>query len=176
LDDQDAKTTMLLGLSSLLEILPDVINSFAMYPLDKSSSLPSLTNNRPEDSFSGSALLAFKYCMVKDKGNRQANQKPTAPPPLSSLHKHNDKEERKPPTSLWGVICVTGNGNIKEACKSLAWDMVDTGLQICWKEHQLVDSSAQVLLMNVPLVLDQAGVEGEIIWHLAEIGKGLLKK
>lgn len=31
-------------------------------------------------------------------------------------------------------------------------------------------------LINVPQVLDQAGVEGEIQWHLADIEKGLLKK
>jgi hypothetical protein len=30
--------------------------------------------------------------------------------------------------------------------------------------------------MNVPLVLDRGSVEGEIIWHLTEIEKGLLKK
>jgi hypothetical protein len=114
--------------------------------------------------------------MVKDKHNRQANQQLAASPPLPFLHRHNDEEENKPPTSLWGVICVMGNGNIKEVCKSLAWDMVDTGLQIRWKEHQLADSSAQVFLLNVPPVLDRAGVEGEIIWHLTELEKGLLKK
>jgi hypothetical protein len=30
--------------------------------------------------------------------------------------------------------------------------------------------------MNVPLVLDRGGIEGEIIWHLMEKEKGLLKK
>ena len=30
--------------------------------------------------------------------------------------------------------------------------------------------------MNVPRVLDRSGVEGEILWHLSEIEKGLLKK
>ena len=54
--------------------------------------------------------------------------------------------------------------------------MVDTGLRIRWKEHQLANSSAQVLLMNVPPVLDRSRVEGKILWHLAEIEKGLLKK
>ena len=39
-----------------------------------------------------------------------------------------------------------------------------------------MESSAQILLMNVPLVLDRGGVKGEIIWHLAEIEKGLPKK
>ncbi len=30
--------------------------------------------------------------------------------------------------------------------------------------------------MNVPVVFDRNGVEGKIIWHLAEIEKSLLKK
>jgi hypothetical protein len=81
--------------------------------------------------------------------------------------------------AMWGVIRITGNGNIKEACESLAWDLVDTGLHIKWKDHQSADSSAQVLLMNIPPILDRAGVEGEIIWHLTsikkhQIGKGML--
>jgi hypothetical protein len=147
-----------------------------MHPLDKSSALPSLTNNQPKDGFPGSAMLTFKYFMVKNKSNQPANHQSVAPPLQPSLHRHNNKEEFEPLTSLWVVIRVTGNGNIKEACKSLAWDMVDTGLQIQWKEHQLADSSAQVLLMNVTPVLDRSGVEGEILWHLAEIENGLLKK
>ncbi len=74
------------------------------------------------------------------------------------------------------MIRVTGDGNVKEACEALAWDMVDSGLQVCWKDHQSADSSAQVLLMNVPLVLDRGGVKNKIIWHLTKIKKGLLKK
>jgi hypothetical protein len=54
--------------------------------------------------------------------------------------------------------------------------MVDTGLQVCWKDHKLVESSAQILLMNISPVLDRGSIEGEIIWHLTEIEKGLLKK
>jgi hypothetical protein len=78
--------------------------------------------------------------------------------------------------ALWGVIWVTGNGNIKEACEALAWDMVDTGLQVRWKDHQSANLSAQVLLMNVPPALDRAGVESKTIWHLTETKKGFLKK
>jgi hypothetical protein len=54
--------------------------------------------------------------------------------------------------------------------------MVDAGLQILWKDHQLLESSTQILLMNVPLVLHRGSIEGEIMWHLKEIEKGLLKK
>jgi hypothetical protein len=49
---------------------------------------------------------------------------------------------------------MTGKGNIKEACKALVGDMVDNGLQIRWKDYQSTTLSAQVLLMNVPPVLD----------------------
>ena len=49
LDDQDARTTMLLGLSSLMDILLNGINGFAMYPLDEASLLPPLTNNKYPD-------------------------------------------------------------------------------------------------------------------------------
>ncbi len=42
--------------------------------------------------------------------------------------------------------------------------------------HQSPDSSPQVLLMNVPAVLDRAGIESKIMWQLAEIEKSLLKK
>ncbi len=58
----------------------------------------------------------------------------------------------------------------------LAWDMTESGLQVWWKEHQSAKSSAQVLLMNVPAVLEQGGVENEILWHQSEIEKKLLKR
>jgi hypothetical protein len=34
----------------------------------------------------------------------------------------------------------------------------------------------QILLKNVPPVLERGSIEGEIIWHLTEIEKGLPKK
>jgi hypothetical protein len=71
---------------------------------------------------------------------------------------------------------MTGNRNVKEACEALAWDMEDTSLQAQWKDHQLPDSSTQVLLMNVPAVLDRVDIESKIMWHLAVIEKSLLKK
>jgi hypothetical protein len=73
LDNQDSRTTMLLGLLSIMDIQPGAINGFAMHPLDKSSVLPPLTNKRPKDSFQGSAVLAFKYFMVKNKSNPPSN-------------------------------------------------------------------------------------------------------
>jgi hypothetical protein len=128
-------------------------------------------NNRVKDGFPGSAVLAFKYFHVKDKQNRAARQLAAALPQQPSPFRHNNEEDYKQLTAMWGVTHVTVTGNIKEACESLAWDLVDTGLQIRWKDRQSADSSAQVLLMNVPPVLDRARVEGEIIWHLTNIKK-----
>jgi hypothetical protein len=53
LKNQDSKTTMLLDLSSLMDILPNAIDGFALHPLDKNSTLPALTSNRVEDGFPG---------------------------------------------------------------------------------------------------------------------------
>jgi hypothetical protein len=128
-----------------------------------------LTNNRVEDVFPGSAVLVFKYFHMKDKQNMAARQLAAALPQQPSPFRHNNEEDCRQPTVMWGVIHITSNGNIKEACKSLAWDLVDTGLQIRWKDHQSADSSAQVLLMNLLPILDRAGVDGEIIWHLTSI-------
>jgi hypothetical protein len=105
---------MLLGLSSLMDILPEAINSFALHLLVKKTTLAALTNNRVEDGFSGSAVLTFKYFHVKDKQNRAARQLAAALPQQPSPFRHNNKEDYNQPTVMWGVICVTGNGNIKE--------------------------------------------------------------
>jgi hypothetical protein len=77
---------------------------------------------------------------------------------------------------MWGVIRVSGNGNIKEACNALAWDIGGSGFQIRWKEYQAAESSAQVILLNVPPVLERGGVKEEIAWHLQRIEKRLLKE
>jgi hypothetical protein len=119
LEDQDL-TTMLLGLSSLMGIIPSAIDGFALHPLDANSSLPALTNSRVEDGFPGSAVLAFQYFLVKDKRNRLAGQQMVAPPSQPSPYWHNNKEDYRQPTALWGIIRITGKGNMKEACEALA--------------------------------------------------------
>jgi hypothetical protein len=166
---------MLLGLLLLMDILADAIDGFALHPLEPDSILPALTNNKTEDGFPGSAVFAFKYFLVKNKSNR-GGQQTLSPPSQPSLHRYNNEEEYRPPTSLWGVIWVTGDGNVKEACEALAWDMVNLGLQVHWKDHQTADFSTQVLMMNVPPVLDRGSVKNKIIWHLTKIKKGFLKK
>ncbi len=172
--DQDSKTTMLPGLSALMGILPDAIDGFELHPLEEASTLPILTDNKSEDGFPGLAVLAFKYFLVRDKRNVRGQQ--TASPSAPSPHRYNDEEDYKPPTSMWGVIRGKGNSNIKEACDALAWDMVDSGLTVRWKQHQLAESSALILLMNVLLVLERGGVEAEIVWHLPDLEKRLMKK
>ena len=101
---------------------------------------------------------------------------PSPPEPSPHRHRYNNEEDYRAPTALWGVIKCTCNGNIKEGVEGLAWDIGNTGITIKYKEHQSPNSSAQILLMNVPVVFNRTGVEGEIIWHLAEIEKSLLKK
>ncbi len=91
---------MLLGLSFLMDILPEAINGFALHPLDKKSMLPALTNNRVEDGFPGSAVLAFKYFHVKDKQNRAAKQLVPALPQQPSPFRHNNEEDYKQPTAM----------------------------------------------------------------------------
>ena len=68
-DEYDSKTTMLLGLSATMEILKDTIDGFALHPLDDTSLLPPLTSNDVKDGFPGTAVLAFKYFLVRDKRN-----------------------------------------------------------------------------------------------------------
>ncbi len=101
LDDVDPKTTMLLGLSSLMEILPEAIEDFSMHPLAKGSSLPPLKNNKEAEGFPTSALVAFQYFLVKNKGSRPDQHQasvPSAPP----TYKFNDEEDFKAPTAMWG--------------------------------------------------------------------------
>jgi hypothetical protein len=65
--ENNCKMTLLLGLLALMEILPSAINGFKLHLLDETSTHPALTNNRVEDGFPSSAILAFKYCVVKNK-------------------------------------------------------------------------------------------------------------
>jgi hypothetical protein len=174
LKDQDVKTTMLLGLSALMDILAGAIIGFELHPLDEKSLLPCLSNNRVEEGFLGLAVLAFQYFLVRDKRNQVAQAPAAVSTP--SPHCYNDKEDYRAPMAMWGVIWVKGDGNIKDACEAFAWDMTGSDLQVQWKEHQLAESSAQDLLMIVPTVLERGGVEGEILWHLSEIKKKLPKR
>jgi hypothetical protein len=112
---------MLLGLSALMDILPNAIDGFELHPLEEASTLPALTNNKVEEGFQGSVVLAFKYFLVGDRRNVKGHQVASKSAP--SPHRYNDEEDYRPPTAMWGVIRVKGNGNMKEVCDALAWGL-----------------------------------------------------
>jgi hypothetical protein len=154
-DDNDNKTTLLLRLTALMEILPGVIDGFKLHPLSETSTLPVLTLTCVQEGFPSSAILAFKYCHVKNKLPRCgiSQQSASSDLPTPSPYRHDDDEDFTPPLMLYGVIQVHGNENIKVACKEISWDISETGLQIRYKEHQSADSNARscscVFLMSL---------------------------
>jgi hypothetical protein len=75
---QDSKTTMLLRLSSFMDILPEAIGGFTLHPLNKQSTLPASTKNRVEGLLDSSQQLFLN----------------------SHLH---EEEDYKQPTVMWGV-------------------------------------------------------------------------
>jgi hypothetical protein len=151
LPEQDSRSTLLLGLVSLVEILSSVIDGFELHPLDPESTLPFLISGSQSPK---TAVLAFKYCGVKNK--RIVRNSAGGPSrPQVSLQRHNDDEEFIPSKLVQEVIRVWGKENVKVACDSISWDMSNSGLMIRWKEHQSADSSAQVLLMCCPAVFDK---------------------
>ncbi len=159
-----------------MDILPKAIDRFTLHPLDESSTLPPLTDNDPANGFPVSVVLAFQYLLVKNKSNVKGLQNAASSPPVSNLRCHDNKQEFRSPTSLWGVMRCSSTWDVKDDMEAAAWDIGNIGIVIRYKEHQSPDSVAQVLLMNVPLVFDKQGIEGEIRWHLAETQKSLLRK
>ncbi len=74
------------------------------------------------------------------------------------------------------VICIRGNDNIKDACEAISWDIQESGIQILWKEHQSAELNAQIMIMCVPNTFERVGLEEEVMWHLKDIEKSLIKK
>jgi hypothetical protein len=73
LPDQDLKTTMLLGLSTLVDIYPDKGDRFKLHPLKESSTHPALTNNKVEDGFvkwHSTWVLLLTTCMWVSKSTQ----------------------------------------------------------------------------------------------------------
>jgi hypothetical protein len=105
-NQEDSKITMLLGLSALIDILPNAIDGFKSHPLEKASTLPVLTNNKVEEGFPGSVVLAFKYFLVRDRCNVKRQQ--AALRSVPSPHRYNNEEDYRPPTAMWGVTWVKG--------------------------------------------------------------------
>jgi hypothetical protein len=98
LGENDSKTAILLGLLALMEILPGAIDGSELHPLDESSSLLFLTSNWVENGFLSLAVLAFKYCLVKNKQStcRNLQQAAFSDSPAPSPHRLNKGEEFKP--------------------------------------------------------------------------------
>jgi hypothetical protein len=44
-----------------LDIILDAVDGFELHPLKEASTLPALTNNKVEEGFPGSGVLAFKF-------------------------------------------------------------------------------------------------------------------
>ncbi len=83
LEDNDSKTTMLLGLLLLMDILPEAIDGFALHPLEPDSTLPALTNNKTEVGFPRSAMLVLSTFWLKTKATEvPSRQHPLPPNPL----------------------------------------------------------------------------------------------
>ncbi len=83
-----------MGLSAFMEIVPAFIDSFEFLPLSDISTLPALTSNDPDPnkSFPKTAVLAFKYFLVKNKTNVcvVSSQLPSTQTPQNM--RHNDEE------------------------------------------------------------------------------------
>ncbi len=119
IEDEDSRGTMLLGMSSILEMFPHMISGFELHPLDPTSTLPFLTLNDVARGFPQSALLMFKYFHVKNKINlRGAPQTPMVAA-MVSLTRFDDEAEYTPSNTLWGTIKVQANENVKEAVEAL---------------------------------------------------------
>jgi hypothetical protein len=127
LPEQDSQSTLLLGLVSLVEILSSVIDGFELHPLDPESTLPFLILGSQS---SKTAVLAFKYCGVKNK-RIVWNSAGGPSRPQVNLQRHNDDEEFIPSKLVQAVIRVRGKENVKVACDSISWDMSDSGLTFC---------------------------------------------
>ena len=127
-EDHTAKQTMLFGLSALMDILPKAINGFTLHPLDKSSTLPLFTDNNPANGFPVSVVLAFQYLLVKNKSNVKGLQNETSSPLVSSLCHHDNEQEFRSPSSLWGVMRCSSTGNVKDDMETAAWDIGSIGI------------------------------------------------
>jgi hypothetical protein len=108
IDNNDNKTTLLLGLTALMEIVSSVINGFKLHLLCKSYILPKLTSPNVDNGFPSSAILVFKYCLVKNKSHRCNNKNPPAlsgPSTASPLQYNNEEGIHIVSLSVGGDFC-----------------------------------------------------------------------
>ncbi len=123
-DSQDDKMTLLLGLASTVEILASVLTNFCLLPVDKTTKYPATTSGCKEDGFPTTVVIAFKYILLCNKRMPQGGTQlmPFTPTPSISHQRHNNEEEYKMPTSMWGTLRVCASENIKDCVNALAWD------------------------------------------------------
>jgi hypothetical protein len=148
------------------------------FPVDKTTQYPAITSGCEEDGFPTTAVIAFKYILLRNKhmlrGGTQST--PVTLTPSISHQRHNDEEEYKMPTSMWGTPRVCSSENVKDRVEALVWDLSGYGINIRWKEHQLAESSSQVLLVCMPNVFDRQGFKEEVRYHLKEMEISLCNK
>ncbi len=176
IDGADSRTIMLAAMSTLMEIFSGIVTNFWVFPINPESSLPILTSNLLTDSFPQTAAMMFRYLHVKNKINNCGASQSHPATQAVSPHQYNNEEEYRPPTGVWGNLRVKAGENIKEMCESIAWDMNGTGITVRWKEHQLADSSSQILIMCVPNIVDKEGLKEERLFHMKAVERKIFAK
>jgi hypothetical protein len=58
------KMTLLLGLSTTVEILSSVFSGFQLLRVNKTATYPPLTSSREEEGFPTTTVMAFKYILL----------------------------------------------------------------------------------------------------------------
>ena len=130
IDGAASCTTMLAGMSALMEFFSGIVMDFWVFPINPESSLPILTSNLLTDGVPQTAAMMFRYLHVKNKINNCGTSQSHSAMQTVSPHQYSDKEEYKPPTGVWGNLRVKAGENIREMCESKAWDMSGTGTTV----------------------------------------------
>ncbi len=69
IDGAASCTTMLAGMSALIEIFSGIVTDFRVFSIGPKSTLPILTSNLLMDSFPQIAAMMFRYLHVENKIN-----------------------------------------------------------------------------------------------------------
>jgi hypothetical protein len=104
-ESQDDRMTLLLGLSTVIDLLSLVMPKFCLLPVNPAATYPALTSGCKEDGFPTTALMAFKYICLRNKRVTRGGSAPPPPTP-SQTHKHNGEEDYEAPTEMWGTLQV----------------------------------------------------------------------
>ncbi len=93
---------MLIGMSSIMETFPQMIDGFELHPLDPESSLPVLTSNHVDKGFPQSAIMMFGYFLVKNKINSKGALQAANKSTTTLLNKYDNEAVFRPSNTLWG--------------------------------------------------------------------------